>query len=111
LDVKKRFPRGYDGTRTTSRKIGDILPVVLGDIGEVFAHRPDLIIAAWPEVIGPKLAPMTRVVGFREGTLEVVVKNSTLHSLLTTRDKPRILKSLRDKFPKIEIKNVYFRLG
>ena len=33
------------------------------------AHQihPDLILAAWPEVIGPKLASMTQAISFENG--------------------------------------------
>jgi hypothetical protein len=41
----------------------------------------------------------------------VKVKNSTLHSLLSQNDKPRILQLLRQQFPNAEIKNIYFRIG
>lgn len=67
--------------------------------------------AAWPAIIGPKLCQMTKAVSFEEGTLTVLVKNSTLYSLLVKHDKMRILKLLRDKFPNTTINNIVFRIG
>lgn len=107
-----RTPRNYDGTGATTHRVRDLLTNVLANIGDSFQERPDLILAAWPEIIGQKLAPMTQAVSFCEGVLLVKVKNSTLNSLLNQQqDKQRILNSLRQKFPKVKIKSVVFRIG
>lgn len=107
----RRAPKNYDGTALTTFRISELLASVLSEIGEVYQERPDLLLASWPEVIGQQLAPMTQAVSFSDGILLVKVKNSTLHSLLSQHDKPRILSSLRQKFPKIDIKNIQFRIG
>ncbi len=101
----------YDGPQPTSRHITQILPRILEEMGARFKDRPDLVLAAWPEVIGSQLAPMTEALSFQEGVLVVKVKNSTLYSLLTQNDKPRLIKNLRDKFPNVMIKTIAFRLG
>jgi len=89
----------------------ELLPEVLRQIGAVFEERPDIVLAAWPEVIGEKLAPMAQAVSFYNGILVVKVKNSTLYSLLSQRDRPRILRSLRSRFPRTKILNIVFRMG
>lgn len=109
--VSRRTPKNYDGTKVTTRHVSELLPLVLGEIGELYSARPDLVLAAWPEVIGPKLALMTQAVSFNEGVLLVKVKNSSLYSLLSQHDKQRILNSLRSRFPRVEIRNVVFRIG
>ncbi|CUI16431.1 hypothetical protein PNK_0806 [Candidatus Protochlamydia naegleriophila] len=106
-----RTPRYYDGTGVTTHRINDLLPDVLSKIGEVYQQRSDLILTMWPSIIGPKLAAMTQAVSFSEGVLVVKVKNSTLYSLLSQNDKPRILSQLRQKFPHVEIKTISFRIG
>ena len=106
-----RTPRYYDGTRLTTHRMGDLLPVVLSRIGQVYEQRSDLILALWPDIIGPKLAPMAQAVSFSEGILLVKVKNSTLYSLLSQNDKPRLLNKLRQKFPRADIKTIQFRIG
>lgn len=111
IQVMRRTPKNYDGTQTTTHRVGDLLPKVLGKIGEAYQDRPDLILAAWPEVIGLKLAAMTQAISFIDGNLLVRVKNSTLHSLLNQHDKHKILEKLRKKFPKVQINNVFFRIG
>ena len=106
-----RTPKQYDGTQVTSHRMTDLLPRVLAKIGEVYQQRADLILAMWPDVIGTKLAAMTQAVSFTNGILVVKVKNSTLHSLLSQHEKLRLLNLLRKKFPHVEIKNIYFRIG
>lgn len=107
----RRLPRDYDGPGVTTHRIGDLLTNVLANISDTYQERPDLILAAWPAIIGPKLAPMTQAVSFVDGLLVVKVKNSTLHSLLSVNDKPKILLSLRQKFPRVAINNIVFRIG
>lgn len=101
----------FSSTEPTARHIRLLLPRILSQISGVYQDRPDLVLAAWPAVVGPELAPMTQALSFIEGTLTVSVANSTLYSLLARHDKARILKSLRDKFPHIQIKTIHFRLG
>ena len=97
--------------RLTNKKLTDLLPKVLGEIGALHRDRPDLIVAAWPEIIGAKLSPMTKAVCFDKGILTIKVANSTLYSLLSQHERGRLLKCLREKFPTVGIKNIYFRIG
>ena len=94
-----------------AKTLQDLLPKFLEKITKIHEERGDLILAAWPEVIGEKLAPMTKAVSFERGVLKVKVKNSTLYSLLSQHEKLRLLKSLKDRFPRTEIHNIVFRIG
>ena len=76
-------------------------------IGEMHRERPDLILASWPEIIGSKLAPMTKAISFEAGILYIKVNISTLYSLLSQHERGRLLKCLRDRFPAVEFKNIY----
>jgi hypothetical protein len=100
-----------DGSNLTNKQLKDLLPKVLGNIGAMHRDRPDLILAAWPQIIGEKHASMTKAVSFEKGVLSVKVSNSTLYSLLSQHERGRLLKSLRAKFPSVEIKNIQFRIG
>ena len=106
-----RTPRKYDGTEVTSHRMTDLIPHVLSKISEVYEQRTDLILAMWPDIIGPKLATMTQAVSFADGVLVVKVKNSTLHSLLNQHEKIRLLNLLRHRFNHVDIKTIYFRIG
>lgn len=106
-----RTPKNYDGTALTSHSFDDVLSGVLSRIRECCQERPDMVLNAWPEVIGPKLAGMTRAISFVDGVLTVRVANSTLHSLLSRHDKARILVTLKKMFPKVNILNIVFRIG
>jgi len=107
----RRNPRGYDGTETTSRQIGDVLPGLMSKMNRVSRDQPHLILNAWPEVIGQRLASMTKADSFTDGVLFVKVANSTLHSLLSQHDKKKILANLRKRFPNSSIRNIMFRIG
>lgn len=106
-----RIPKNYDGTRVTTHRVSDLLTAVLSQISETYHDRPDLILASWPDIIGPKLAGMTQATVFSDGVLTVKVKNSTLHSLLSRHDKFRILAAMRQRFPRVYIQNIVFRIG
>lgn len=107
----RRTPKDYDGTDMTTHQISELLPSVLSQIHHVYQQKPDLILAMWPALIGPQLANMTQAVSFYDGFLVVKVKNSTLHSLLSQHEKPRLLSVLRQKFPHVQIKTIIFRIG
>lgn len=107
----RRTPKNYDGTQITSHRVSDVLSKALLQIGEVYQGRPDLVLAAWPEIVGEKLVGMTQAASFVDGILTVKVKNSTLYSLLNQHDKPRLLHMLRQKFPGTPIKTIVFRIG
>ena len=109
--TSSKYRQRFNSTKKTTRHIGELLPQVMQDIGKLYQERPDLILASWPDVIGSKLAPMTQALSFQEGVLFVKVMNSTLHSLLSQHDKPRLIKNLRDRFPKTMIKTIVFRMG
>lgn len=98
-------------TDRTSRELKDLVPAFLEKIAASQEMRIDLILAAWQEIIGPKLAPMTQAVSFEGGVLNVKVRNATLYSLLSQHEKGRLMAALREKFPKVEIRNINFRVG
>jgi len=91
--------------------MNQLIPAVLKKVRGVYEQRADVVLAAWPEIIGEQLAKMTKAQSFVDGVLVVIVKNSTLHSLLSRNDKPRILSHIRKKFPATEIKTIIFKMG
>ncbi len=107
----KRTPRHYDGTEVTGKELSCLLPEWLKNVSIRFQDRPDLVLLAWSEIIGEKLAAMTTAVSFIEGVLTVKVKNSSLYSLLVQHEKTRLQDLLQKKFPSIKIRNIVFRLG
>ncbi len=99
-------------TKVTSRKLGEVLPGVLAKVEARFHLQPQNVVDAWPEVIGSKLAAMSRAERFEDGVLYVKVKNSTLLSLLSNpHDKSKLIQSIRVKFSGISIRNIVFRIG
>lgn len=101
----------YNDTKLTSKQMSQVLPKIMDKIAASHRDRPDLILVAWPQIIGEKFQAMTRAVSFVDGVLTVIVKNSTLYSLLSQHEKKRLLQSLRKKFPAVVIRDIFFRLG
>lgn len=98
-------------TALTTRNLKQLLPTFLKAVGKRHEQRPDLILAAWPDLIGPRLAPMTRAVSFIDGFLNVKVRSSSLLSLLAQHERKRLLKQLRQMFPNATIRNIQFTIG
>ncbi|TXI42318.1 MAG: DUF721 domain-containing protein [Nitrosomonas sp.] len=107
----RRNPKGYDGPRLTTHHASDVAPVVLRGITASLQECPDVVLTAWAGIIGPKLVSMAEAVSFVSGILVVRVKNSTFYSLLSQRDKPRLLKTLRMQLPSTTIHDIVFRMS
>lgn len=106
-----RVPKNYEGVQPTGREIKDLLVPLLDKVEETLKQNPRALIEAWPEIVGPKIAEMTKAVSIEQGSFLVLVQNSTLHSLLSTYEKPRLLKKIQETFPQLRIKTIRFKLG
>ena len=106
--MASRTPRNFDGTRATGVKIGDILPEILAGIGKKTEIPIEALYKEWAILLGEKMAPLTRPVSFADGVLTVIVKSSTLYSLLRTHEKPRLLRKLQEKF---QVRDLVFKIG
>lgn len=98
-------------TAPTSKHLRQVLPRVMREINKLHIERPDLILAAWPSLVGDRVASMTSAVSFVEGILTIKVRNSSLLSLLAQHERPRLLRELKKKFPSATIQNIRFRIG
>jgi hypothetical protein len=103
-----RTPRNYFGTQNPEKKIADLLPEILSDLGKKIRDPREEIFQFWRDLIGEKMAPLTEPVSFIDGVLTVKVKSSTLYSLLVAHERPRLLGRLQEKF---SIRNLIFRVG
>ncbi|MDN3506257.1 MAG: DUF721 domain-containing protein [Simkaniaceae bacterium] len=99
------------GTTTTTKNLRHILPGVLKKIGKTYEERPDLILAAWPLLVGDRIASMTKASSFIDGILTIKVKNSSLLSLLAQHERSRLLRELRAQFSNAKIRNIRFCIG
>jgi hypothetical protein len=104
----KRTAKHYNGSLPTSKQLADLLPEALSAIREKAGEPTEEIFSFWPQLIGEKMAPLTEPVSYIEGVLTVKVKSSTLYSLLSVHERPRLLKQLREKF---SVRNLVFRVG
>jgi hypothetical protein len=105
----KRTPKYYDGVISPVKTIQDLLPQVLAGIKIPVSARD--LLDFWPEMIGSSMAKFTKATSFIDGILTIVVKSSTLYSLLSQHEKLNLLRKLQKQFPNIEIRNIIFRAG
>ena len=107
----RRTPKGYDAVEPTGKQLSELLPEWLIEASVRFQDRPDLVLLAWPEVIGERLAPMTQAISFIDGVSTVKVRNSSLYSLLIQHEKMKLQNQLQKRLPSVKIRNIIFRLG
>lgn len=107
----RRTPKDYDGPLLTTHHAGDVAAAVMVSIAAAAGANPVMVLAAWPALIGHRLAAMTEAVSFVNGVLLVRVKNSTLYSLLSQREKPRLLAELRKQLTNTTICDIQFRMS
>ncbi len=106
--MKSRTPRNYSGVENPSKKMADLLPGILNDLGRKVGDQKEEVFRFWKELIGEKMAPLTDPISLVDGVLTVKVKSSTLYSLLVTHERPRLLGRLQEKF---SIRNLKFLVG
>lgn len=105
----KRTPRHFDGIRSPSKNLKDLLPDVLKGIERRAGSDERDVLLVWAELMGPKMAPLTKAISLNEGVLIVEVKSTTLYSCLCQYERGRLLKSLQEKCPNAGIVNLHFR--
>jgi len=109
--ILKRTRKHYDGVFSPSKELKDLLPLYLNKIDKKKSKNEKQIILDWPNIIGDRLAPMTKAIEIKNKVLIVKVNNSTLHSLLSTYEKEKILNAINEKYSKNIIRDVFFRIG
>ena len=98
-------------TASTNKSLKSLLSDFIVDIDTKYSNKPNKIIEYWPKVIGEKLSPMTKVIAFENKTLTVLVKSSTLHSILCGQEKIRLLNLMQKQFSRETIRNIIFKIG
>ena len=64
----------------------------------------------WNDICGELIGTQTRVLGVRNGVLQVGVVSAALLSELASFHKDSLLQSLRERYPKLNIHEIKFRL-
>lgn len=112
MELKKRLNRkGYKGRNRTNHEISELLGIALEKIKKEQKNHPNLIFSAWPGIVGPAIASMSYVSSLHEGALTVVVKQSTLYSVLVQYEGKRILSTIKQQFPNQGVEKIIFKMG
>lgn len=106
--MASRTPRNFDGTQSPGVKIGNLLSDVLAEISRKTEIPSEAVFQEWAALLGEKMASMTQPVSFVDGVLTVIVKSSTLYSLLRAHEKPRLLRKLQEKY---QVRDLVFKIG
>lgn len=105
--LKRKNPRGFRGARSTNHTAKALCK---GWVRELKGPgEASDILAAWPEIIGSKFAPMTAAESFEAGVLKIRVKNSTLYTLFVQYEKDRLRELLQRRFPGVV--DIDFKMG
>lgn len=109
--VGRRHPKNYDGPKKTTWFASDLASLIVKRVTQATEERPDLILAAWADMMGKERADRIQAERFVKGVLYVCVNNSMLFSLIRAREKEQFLSELRRRFPKTPIDRIVFRMG
>lgn len=111
MKTHKRTPKDYDGLNPTGQKMETLLPEILDEISKKQQQSIFVIEKVWNELVGSKIAELTRLADFQNGVLFIKVKNATLLSILSSQEKGRLMQNLMNKLPNIHFKNLVFQFG
>lgn len=100
-------PENLDGY---SKSVGDLLKSTLGKLGLKERLDDELIVAAWPDLVGTFLAGQSHPIELRRKILLVQVLQPAIHYSLM-RVKADILARLGERFGPDKVKDLRFRIG
>jgi predicted nucleic acid-binding Zn ribbon protein len=106
--MRRRREAGAE--RPTPRRIGELLPSVLSELGLTPASRGVRLLQVWDQALGPELAPYCRPEGIRHETLLARVPDSAWMQRLQL-EKPRILARLEELLGEPAGRDLRFRVG
>ena len=98
-------------SQLTNKKLSELLPQELLKASNMHQEGGNLLLKAWKEFVGEQISSKTKAVSFKQGRLLVHVADSTLYAILSREEKPKLLKNLKKRFPKVQIKDLIFRYG
>ncbi len=93
------------------QRLGKTIPEVL-ELAEL--SRPMLLgklSEAWKQVVGAETGARTKVQGFRHGCLHILVDSAARRWELENFHAGGLLEALREKLPKLYVKQLRFHLG
>lgn len=108
----KRYRKKYrKPTETSFTTISAIIPDFMAQMKNSATQQSPQILQYWPKIVGDKLASLTQAVSINDGVMIVIVKSTTLYSLLCQYEKSRLLGLMQKQFSKKAIRDIRFRIG
>jgi len=97
----EEFPAG--------KKASLLLPNILKGIKSSQDKRIGDVAKIWEEIVGPKYAPLTKVLKVEGDILYVKVLSTPLYALLSTQERGRLEKEIQKKISFLKLKTIVFR--
>jgi hypothetical protein len=94
-----------------NRHLKDLVGGALLELEGQRTSRPDLVLAAWQEIIPEAWQRLTEATSFEKGVVVIKVKNGALYQLLAVQPQHQLLKKLQEKAPNVAIKSFKFLIG
>ncbi len=107
----QRTPLNYDGAQSTNKLLSDLVLKMMDNIQKEMEINPQLVVDTWPSILPDIIAPFTKAISFKDGSLLVRVKNSSLFNTLDQIEKPKLLRDMQEKLPAANIKKIVFKFG
>lgn len=94
---------------TDPERVSDLLKGIIRDV-KAESSRADLA-SALEQVLGPELAPLCNVTGFRGGKLTVEVDSAPLFAELSGFRRDEIRERMNELLTKKQVAQITFRMG
>jgi predicted nucleic acid-binding Zn ribbon protein len=92
-------------------QVADAVGKVMASLGLKDRLKADQVMSAWHEVVGEFVAKHSAPQQLKDGVLTVRVLQPTVHFELDRVWKPKILAKLKERFGRLVVRDVKFRIG
>lgn len=103
--------RGVRRPTPDPESLKDLVPAVLRGMRRNTGGAVGRIRQAWLQVVGEEVARRTRVIGFSDGCIRVLVASAALKHDLAVFRRASVLEGLKRELPGLSIRTVSFRVG
>jgi len=92
-------------------RINDALQTYLKTSGIEFLLKNQKVCEAWQKIVGPEIAPQTRIAGFDRGVLTVEVASSSLYAELSSFHLQALVEAMQREMKSKRVRKIKLRLG
>ena len=105
--LSKQRSRPYD--KTEPKAVGDVISDLFAQRGYGRIQGDRQLQQAWQDVAGEEVAAFTRVVGLKNGVLQVTVSNSAMLAELASFRKQEFQEKFSEQYESLKIQDIKFK--